>query len=474
MKHFFFMLLLLNFHLCLSAQSLKLPVKIIGHADFLNDGDTVKLLLYKYGLINQEKSFQKVVIAAVHHHDFKFDFPAENHPLCINITFNNHRQSDLIACFVVSGDNVKLNFGNEEVVVTGPKSKNFEIQYQLRKIETDMEANRRLPEFNATNLQTFFLFHDSLTRREISFLKRHKNALSSQIFDALTTQINSSYDWLKYRFVNSYGEQYLESSFNPILESYHKYILQFKQLKVNVNNSSCYSDVYIQSLWEKYKVDSCLEKRRSYDITTCLNYFARNYRGILREQLVVATLCNGKQFPKDLKTSIERILPEITNPDYRQFLQLIVSTRVEGALAYNFSLKNVHDRTVHLMDFKDSVLVLDFWFTGCENCRELAPFMAKIEKTFQNACIKFIGISVDRNKDGWLKSVNSGIYVSPEIVNLYTGGKGTQSDIIKNYRVSAYPNLVLVSSKGTIINVSIDPRNDDGVELMKQINYCLK
>lgn len=474
MKQLTFLFVLLVLYFSSSARNLMFSITITGSADFSSDGDTVQLKLYKDGLLSEEPSFQSIYFSKVINHKFCFSLPRNTHPQYINITFNKHGESNLLFYLVEASDNIELNFKKKEVVITGEKSKGFEAQYRIREIENNFFRTGKYPAFNPTTLEMNFLALDSVSKAEYSLLKNYKNRISSNLYEALSTQINAVFAWTDYDNLNYFSEQYLDSLKNPVMNSYNRYLKTHKPPLVTENKESWASGFYIKYLYAKYKVDSCLAKQRKFDIANCLTYFNKTYSGNLREQLFVYVLYENKDYPKSLKKIIEKELASMKNQDYRLFLTKIKEMRIDGDIAYNFKLKDVKNNNFQLNDYSGKVTVIDFWFTGCENCKELAPLMKNIEKEFIGRPVMFISVSIDKSKSQWLKSVYSGAYTSPDIKNLYTEGQGAQHSIISNYHITSYPTLILINRNGQVNSVQTDPRMDHGSRLINQIRACLR
>ncbi|MCK7559451.1 TlpA family protein disulfide reductase [Chitinophaga sedimenti] len=111
------------------------------------------------------------------------------------------------------------------------------------------------------------------------------------------------------------------------------------------------------------------------------------------------------------------------------------------------------NRRVTLDGMKGKVVFVDFWFTGCGPCKMFYQKCLKLleEKYKSRKDIVFVKISVDRSKENWLKSVESGEYTSLSSINLFTDGLGSSHDIIKFYKVRGYPWPVLIDKKGRIV-----------------------
>jgi cytochrome oxidase Cu insertion factor (SCO1/SenC/PrrC family) len=114
------------------------------------------------------------------------------------------------------------------------------------------------------------------------------------------------------------------------------------------------------------------------------------------------------------------------------------------------TLEDGKRKKVSLSDCKGKVLVLDFWFTGCINCMNFyRSSLSKAEEYYKrDTNVVFMSVNVDRDRAMWLKSLANGRYASKRSVNLFTEGLGAGHPLIKLYRVSSYPQVIIISKKG--------------------------
>ena len=61
----------------------------------------------------------------------------------------------------------------------------------------------------------------------------------------------------------------------------------------------------------------------------------------------------------------------------------------------NFTLKDMHGRTVKLSDYKGKVIVLDFWATWCGPCKLEIPGFVKLQTKYAKRGLTVLGVSVD-------------------------------------------------------------------------------
>jgi thiol-disulfide isomerase/thioredoxin len=134
---------------------------------------------------------------------------------------------------------------------------------------------------------------------------------------------------------------------------------------------------------------------------------------------------------------------------------------------FNEPLINKEGKLITLSEFKGKIILIDFWFTGCTGCKQMKPYLDKIDSTFkENNNVVLISISVDQNNDTWLKSVNKKIYSSTNAEPFRVDAD--HPSIIKRFNVASYPQMLLVAKSGSV-TVPEDPRNDNSKKLIEKI-----
>jgi peroxiredoxin len=197
-------------------------------------------------------------------------------------------------------------------------------------------------------------------------------------------------------------------------------------------------------------------------------------KGKLREKcLTIYLLTNHDRIDSSDKVFEEALL-DIKDPLYRNLLTAIKETVTPGTWAPDFTLPDDKGRFVKLSDYKGKVIFIDFWYTGCGHCAEYYQFqLSKVEEEYKsNQDVVFITISIDSNKELWLKSLQNGTYTSDQAINLYTNGIGAEHDVVKRYKVVSYPRPILIGRDGKIFYSNrTDLRNKE--TLSKIINNAL-
>ena len=135
-----------------------------------------------------------------------------------------------------------------------------------------------------------------------------------------------------------------------------------------------------------------------------------------------------------------------------QFLKTHVATnkRIEiGQPFPDISLKSPDDNDVSISDIagKGKYVLLDFWAAWCGPCRNANPYIVELYKRYKDKGFEIVGISLDHNKDAWLKAIKDDNLIWYHMSDLGYW----QSAAAKLYSVSSIPYAILLDKDGIII-----------------------
>ena len=55
----------------------------------------------------------------------------------------------------------------------------------------------------------------------------------------------------------------------------------------------------------------------------------------------------------------------------------------------------MNGQQLHLSDYRGSVLLLDFWATWCDPCREEIPHFVELQNKYRDQGLQIVGVSMD-------------------------------------------------------------------------------
>jgi thiol-disulfide isomerase/thioredoxin len=137
----------------------------------------------------------------------------------------------------------------------------------------------------------------------------------------------------------------------------------------------------------------------------------------------------------------------------------------KGEPAIDFTYPDKDDNEFSLSSFKGSLVFVDVWATWCGPCLAQIPALQKLEEDYHDKNITFISVSIDTDKEAWLKML-----AEKELggVQLWADG---WSKITKSYAIFGIPRFMLFDSKGNAI--SVDAPRPTSVEIRTMLDANL-
>lgn len=123
----------------------------------------------------------------------------------------------------------------------------------------------------------------------------------------------------------------------------------------------------------------------------------------------------------------------------------------------------------HLSEFFGKVLYIDLWTTWCMPCCMEIPYMEKMVEHYKdNDKIQFISISLDQDRNAWLKKIKKDKPAWPQ----FNANKEQDIALSKQWGISGIPRFLIINADGTINNANaFRPSNEN---FIKNIDAILK
>ena len=132
------------------------------------------------------------------------------------------------------------------------------------------------------------------------------------------------------------------------------------------------------------------------------------------------------------------------------------STRRDGSTLMSLALPDADGRPQSLNQWNGKVLVVNFWATWCEPCREEMPRFIKLQDRYGKEGLQFVGIAIDQADK--VKQFASDIQLNyPALLGGY--GAIELSKTLGN-QYGALPFTVIVDRTGSIIYTKLGPVED--------------
>ncbi|TDQ40312.1 peroxiredoxin family protein [Aureibacillus halotolerans] len=131
----------------------------------------------------------------------------------------------------------------------------------------------------------------------------------------------------------------------------------------------------------------------------------------------------------------------LTGPDAEQ----IKSTLKVGELAPDFSLKNADGETVRLSDYRGKPVLLNFWASWCEPCKEEMPVFQDYYES-ENPSVQLLTVNAtttERSKKDAVNFVRANGFTFPVVYD-------TKSEVIPDYRAYYLPVTFMIDADGKL------------------------
>lgn len=151
-----------------------------------------------------------------------------------------------------------------------------------------------------------------------------------------------------------------------------------------------------------------------------------------------------------IKTVIEQNKAKVAESDYTQEyydkFNAYASVAV-GAMAPEINLMSPEGKQIALSSLKGKVVLIDFWASWCGPCRKENPNVVKLYKQYKSKGFEIYGVSLDRNKEDWLKAIQDDKLTWLHVSDL----KFWESEAAALYKVEAIPATFIIDQEGKIV-----------------------
>jgi len=107
------------------------------------------------------------------------------------------------------------------------------------------------------------------------------------------------------------------------------------------------------------------------------------------------------------------------------------------------SFKNEEDKTVSLSEYKNKLLILNFWATWCEPCKEEMPSLQNLQKNPNFKNLKILPINIGQEDKNSIKK-----FFSDVKINSFEIFYDSDVKLAKKFSLRGIPTSILINKDG--------------------------
>ncbi|MFC5044941.1 redoxin domain-containing protein [Aquimarina hainanensis] len=196
---------------------------------------------------------------------------------------------------------------------------------------------------------------------------------------------------------------------------------------------------------------------------------AKNNPNSLVAIMALTDLMNLKiMSAKDVKNTLSQMDPSVVSSRLGKRLSSFVESAIGiidvGSVIEDFSAPTPEGKNLSLKEVMGKYTIIDFWASWCKPCRAENPNVVRVYNKYHDKGLNIIGVSLDRNKDHWIKAIKDDNLQWSHISNL----QYWQEPIAREFGVKSVPSTFLIDDKGLVI-----AKNLRGMALENKIKELL-
>ncbi len=155
------------------------------------------------------------------------------------------------------------------------------------------------------------------------------------------------------------------------------------------------------------------------------------------------------------------------DPNRQRALRYISDPELARArMAPAFAVTTIDGQRVSLDDLKGMVVLIDFWATWCQPCREALPHVRDIAKKFQGEPLVVLSVSLDTDERKWKDFIAKNEMTWPQYRD-----PGFTGPMAKMFGVEAIPHTFTIDADGVLQDEHIGDASIEG-KLKKLVGHA--
>lgn len=200
------------------------------------------------------------------------------------------------------------------------------------------------------------------------------------------------------------------------------------------------------------------QENKERQITVYQDFIFENPNSLLS----IETLDNMKfAFGKEITSELFAIQSENNKAmeigkRIENFIELYQNPKITDSYT-DFELPNLNGEIIRLSENLGKYTLIDFWASWCGPCRKSNPELIEIYNKYSDKNFKIIGVSVDDDKNSWVKAVKKDNLNWINVSDL----RGRENTAALKYGIKGVPTNFLIDDMGIIVAINISSERLD-------------
>jgi thiol-disulfide isomerase/thioredoxin len=344
--------------------------------------------------------------------------------------------------FSISG-NIK-NYQKEKIILTLEEDINRKQNRVIGEIPVDKNGNFKM----GFNLEPhiYTVSFDDKKKVMLAIDKGQKIEINGDADDWSTLKVSGSSDTAKLEEYEAFRKKSLDSLVNSVRE----------KIKILKENNDPANDAEIAKLgaleienYDKHK-DELIDFVKN-EMGTSIAVYPTSLRWDGDKNVTIL---------ENIAAEFEKAHPNLAVTEkIKEKVKTLKNTSVGGTVS-EINLPDKNGNKIALSSLKAKYILIDFWASWCPPCRRESKILAELYKKYNNEGFEIYGVSLDEDKDAWLKAIEMDERNWTNVSTL----QGYDTPETFDYAVTSLPAKFIVDGNGKIV-----AKNLHGEELRKKI-----
>ncbi len=223
-----------------------------------------------------------------------------------------------------------------------------------------------------------------------------------------------------------------------------KFKLTASQYELQGSKINELNKLYLRKIWEFWEKDPDSFKQKSKQYMK--QFIAENKDSYYSLNLLYSMIRNSSEDEDYVDDIVKKIAPELQQTYLYKDVQNKLTFKV-GRKLPDYILFDTKNKEQSLYPFKGKIILVDFWASWCGPCRKLHPHLREMYDLYRSKGFEIVSISLDENKERWLKAVSQDGMNWTSLSDL----KGMKKGISKDFLITSIPQSFLIDTNGTIL-----------------------